>query len=446
MGDNIANLDEAEKCRDIAKTALRKGEWDKAIKWFEKSLRLYPLAGVEGMLKRAEEEKEKAARPPPERRASTNSMNGAASATSNGDDSSARSNGTPTQRAYTEEQEKGVQAVLDRKKSGGHYAVLGVEKNASEDEIKRAYKKLALKFHPDKNSAPHAEEAFKAIGTAVSVLTDADKRAAYDQFGEDDEGNSAGGGGHAGFRQRGQWGREPAPEDIFNMFFGIPPRGQGGAVRTNVHTFNFNQGFRQANRGGQGQAQQQGFSFWGIIQAMPMLLMLIFSLFGFNSGDPGFRMGPQQGFTLRRTTREAPGVAEGIAYYVPLDFTRSVARDRAQLAKVEKRVMEERKNELGAQCSRERMKREDMLYRAQRRRSPQDRKEATIQAQEYVPKGCEELTDLINISRYNQTGSKRRPSQPTANSGASGNSHGASGNSHSGRSRQASDEHGFGEL
>src|SRR5260370_769076 len=65
-----------------------------------------------------------------------------------------------------------------------YYEVLGVDHNVSEEEIKRAYRKLAVKFHPDKNpDDPHAEEKFKELGEAYDVLVDSDKRAAYDRFG-----------------------------------------------------------------------------------------------------------------------------------------------------------------------------------------------------------------------------------------------------------------------
>jgi len=65
-----------------------------------------------------------------------------------------------------------------------YYEVLGVERKSSDEEIKKAYRKLAVKFHPDKNPGdPHAEEKFKEIGEAYDVLMDADKRAAYDRYG-----------------------------------------------------------------------------------------------------------------------------------------------------------------------------------------------------------------------------------------------------------------------
>lgn len=103
------------------------------------------------------------------------------------------------------------------------YDVLGVKKDASEAEIKRAYRKLAAKYHPDVNHEPGAEEKFKKINEAYETLSDDQKRAQYDQFGT--TGSQAGGfGGQGGFGSFGQGGFSQGGfgdfSDIFGDIFG----------------------------------------------------------------------------------------------------------------------------------------------------------------------------------------------------------------------------------
>src|SRR5258708_29667489 len=101
-----------------------------------------------------------------------------------------------------------------------YYEVLGVGRTATEEEIKRSYRKLAVKFHPDKNpDDPHAEEKFKELGEAYDVLMDTDKRAAYDRFG-----HSAFASGSAGFGR----GAFHDPFEIFREVFG--GGGLGGGI------------------------------------------------------------------------------------------------------------------------------------------------------------------------------------------------------------------------
>lgn len=66
-----------------------------------------------------------------------------------------------------------------------YYKVLGIAKGATEDEIKKAYRKQALRYHPDKNKSPGAEDKFKEIAEAYDVLSDAKKKDIYDRFGEE---------------------------------------------------------------------------------------------------------------------------------------------------------------------------------------------------------------------------------------------------------------------
>lgn len=105
-----------------------------------------------------------------------------------------------------------------------YYTILGVARDASADEIKRAYRKLAQQHHPDKGGNP---EEFKAVSEAYSVLSDPDKRARYDQFGTADMGGGAGGfsyedifGGNARSGFGGGFGFGGGVGDIFESFLG----------------------------------------------------------------------------------------------------------------------------------------------------------------------------------------------------------------------------------
>ena len=106
-----------------------------------------------------------------------------------------------------------------------YYATLGLEKGASDDEIKKAFRKLAIKYHPDKNQGDkEAESKFKEINEAYQVLSDPEKKATYDRYGTvdfDGSGYGAGGFGGFDFSEMGGFG------DIFESFFG----GGGGSGR-----------------------------------------------------------------------------------------------------------------------------------------------------------------------------------------------------------------------
>ena len=100
--------------------------------------------------------------------------------------------------------------------SKDYYKILGVEKGASKEEIKKAYKKLAKQYHPDLNKDSGAQDKFKEINEAASVLGDDKKRAHYDKFGTTEGASGFGGGGFEGFSGNGFGGFE----DIFESFFG----------------------------------------------------------------------------------------------------------------------------------------------------------------------------------------------------------------------------------
>ena len=126
-----------------------------------------------------------------------------------------------------DDKERECKIILEKK---DYYDILGIEKTADEAQIKRAYRKLAIKFHPDKNKAKSAEEAFKKINQAFCVLSDKNKRKNYDMFGTEE------GPGISTMPD------DFNPFDIFEQFF----QEFGGNIRSNNRNggtrFSFNNG------------------------------------------------------------------------------------------------------------------------------------------------------------------------------------------------------------
>jgi len=142
-------------------------------------------------------------------------------------------------RAYTTEQKAAVIRVR-RCSPTAFYEILGVEKDKStidENGIKKAYRKLSLLTHPDKNGYDGADEAFKMVSRAFQILGDTDKRRMFDQTGGDPDSRSGGGGGggqspFAGFARspgmrQGGFEAEISPEELFRQFFGGGGMGGG---------------------------------------------------------------------------------------------------------------------------------------------------------------------------------------------------------------------------
>jgi len=445
------NKDAAEQCLDIGAAALRNKNYARAVKMLRKSLGLYPLPGVEALLSQAEAKLNSSEAEETKNDNSTNSgsnnnntnngtarsnsgssqtSSSGANTTSNDNTSTTNNNVGNGGRSYTDAQVKIVKEILDAKKQTSssvkpHYRVLGIEPDADENAIKKAYRKRALKLHPDKNSAPDADEAFKAVGLAYATLSDPEKRQIYDRWGDEDPDNRGGmgAGGFPGGMRRRHGGQEVSPEDIFNMFFGgMPPGGMGGGmggmggpgfrVYTTGNGFQFATnmggmggmgGARQQRRGQrEGGQQQQASVIQQIIQLLPILLFFFFSFF--NSSSPDTYSYSNNYFSLRQ---EQPYVhplhtrfstVKDIPFYVTDRFMRTYARDRYQLIQVERMVEKTYEQYLKAECKNQKAYKATLEHNVNYKKglTPSEKEKQLKKAREFQLTRCEEWEELFS--------------------------------------------------
>ncbi|XP_033840912.1 dnaJ homolog subfamily B member 14 [Periophthalmus magnuspinnatus] len=371
------NRDEAEKCIKIATRALDAGDREKALKFLYKAEKLYPTDTAKDLLDALTKNGSSAGNGAYRRRPADHSQGAGAQP-----ESENHEQGGPETKGFTREQVEGVQRI---KRCKDFYDVLGVSKDASEDELKRAYRKLALKFHPDKNHAPGATDAFKKIGNAYAVLSNADKRRQYDvSGGEEPSGTSHTNGGgfdfHRGFEA------DITPEDLFNMFFG------GGFPSSSPHTFSngrssyshhTNRHERTNDRG------DGGFSMF--IQIMPVLVLILVSVLSQMMVSPSpysLYARPSTSQTIKRQTENLH-----VDYYVTKEFKSDFKGSALQ--QIEKSVEEDYVSNVRNNCWKERQTKTDLLYAAKVYRDDRMRKKAELMTMD----NCKELDRLNNIFR-----------------------------------------------
>lgn len=259
-------------------------------------------------------------------------------------------------REYTAAQAAAVNRVK-KCRSNDFYAVLDIESVATEAEIRKAYRKLALIMHPDKNGAPGADEAFKMVSKAFQILSDPDKKRIFDQTGADPDSRGGGGGGGgpspfsraaAGGMDGAQFAGNLSPEDIFNMFFGGGPGGSpfqaqfgnfGPGVR--IHTFGggnpFQQQFRQARQAHGADEPPETLS--SLLRLLPLLLLFVAPLLSsfFNGSSGNYGMNPTAHFEFNKVepyTASRVTPHHNINYFVnPVDVKDYTPRKFSQLDK-----------------------------------------------------------------------------------------------------------------
>ena len=216
-----------------------------------------------------------------------------------------------------------------------YYKTLGVEKSASDEEIKKAYRKMALKYHPDKNKSPDAEEKFKEIAEAYDVLSDPEKRKLFDQFGEEGlKGGVGGGGGAPGGPGGGTYTYtfQGDPKEMFRMFFGD---GAGG----DDDPFGGMLGGMFGGHGMNGSSSKMFFSTGGLGGHERM-----------DVDDPfeGFRNNRTGSFRERRRKRQDPAITRDLPISLEdvlhgttkkMKITRRIASDDGRSMRSEEKIL-----------------------------------------------------------------------------------------------------------
>ncbi|GBP63666.1 DnaJ homolog subfamily B member 12 [Eumeta japonica] len=317
------NKDEAERCIDIAQNAISSGNFEKAERFLLKAERLYPTAKAKELLTHV--------------RTASSQTPSSSKKTPPGspgrDDVRKRKTPShqPQQREYTSDQ---LEAVKRIKKCKDYYEILGVTKDAPDSEIKKAYKKLALQLHPDKNHAPGAAEAFKVIGNAAAILTDPEKRKQYDLRGEEPiQTHHA----HHQYYARG-FESDLTAEELFNMFF--------GATGQRVYT-----------RRTYTREPEQRDNHSGLMQLLPVLVLVLLSMMsGFFISDPVYSLAPSSKYPVPRET-----INLKVPYYVKENFHTDY---QGSLRRLEMAVEEEYIVNLRHACQRERNYKDSMMWKA----------------------------------------------------------------------------------
>ncbi|KAK8439938.1 Chaperone protein dnaJ [Candidozyma auris] len=315
--------------------------------------------------------------------------------------------------SHSADQEKIVLKILSHQPHQ-YYEILSVTKTASDGEIKKSYRKLAIKLHPDKNPHPRAAEAFKYLNKAWEVLSDPSKRKIFDQTGADPDSRGA-----AGYSSASAYGGSPFgntsgftqhrfnsdfSDDIFNMFFGGGmPQGQTFTFGNNGFTFNTfggvpedfftnvrarSQQRRQQERRYEEQQRRKQPSGWDtIMQILPLIIIILGMLLStlFAEDTPDFSFSKTSKFNVQRKTP-----VHNIPFYVKPGFTKDIS-DR-QLKNFDKKVEASYIRDTQNNCAREQIKRNDLMEDAQGWFFTDQRK--LEQAEKMPMPNCRKLRDM----------------------------------------------------
>ncbi|EKX74273.1 DnaJ domain containing protein [Theileria equi strain WA] len=299
-----ANREDAYVCFKVAKTAMLRQDYTKALKFLKKANSMYPTPEFKHLLDECLNKLSHSEQSREYRDHSHDSSNRSTSGNVNTADRSPQNNPDTT----PSEHDKLCRRVLSAKT---YYEVLLVAREDSVDTIKRSYKKLALKLHPDKNPSHLASEAFKKVSTAFQCLTNPKSREHYDMYGED--------GPETQTAHREQF---VTPEQLFEAFFGL-----------NVNHNRMHRNFVYTRRANDNRLVGQTSP---LSQLIPLFLLFLFIILPslLTSRTAEFQFEKSSKFSQKETT-----VINGVVYYVdPTKFPQKYPPKSQQRLRMEYEV------------------------------------------------------------------------------------------------------------
>ncbi|GJT41962.1 chaperone protein DnaJ 49-like protein [Tanacetum coccineum] len=339
------NKDEALKCLQIGKDALGLGDRVKALKFITKAKRLDPLLQIDDLLKNLDENN--GFSNSPENAAGDGAGEGSGGRSKVSGNGSGRVNGLGNGSSLGTNEQMTIVWEIRRKKD--YYDILGVSKDCGVEDIRKAYRKLSLKVHPDKNKAPGSEEAFKKVSKAFKCLSDAESRKKYNVMGSEEPMSymppARRRGSQNGFFYEG----DVDAEEVFRNFFfgGMNPR-----ATTQFSGFNFGNGTRARTQTQTGNTNNggDGFNIRALLQLLPVLLILYLSFFS-SSNDPVYSLSRTYSYQHRLLTQK------GVPFFVKSrNFEQTFPLNSDERVQLEGRIEDEYLSILSHNCWMERQR------------------------------------------------------------------------------------------
>jgi len=307
--------DSAAQAYTLGLQAFKRKDFDRAAKYLRKSIKYHPTREAQHLLSNIETLKAKQKNYQKQRKTAP------------------QYKPPQTQRASSDVKDPEIRRILNEK---DYYALFGIAQDFTEEkDLTKKYRKLAMKFHPDRNQQPGAEDAFKKIASAYECLKDPQKRRLYDQYGTD----------APEVRQMNHQFHDMHPEDIIRMF-------------------GFNMSFNQSGSGENGHIEDQN-PLSRLLSFLPILIILGYSFLSnttYEEPDP---------FSLQRTP-EFPVAREhseeGIEFFVGRRFARTASTRPNYLRQVEDLVEGRYLDNLQKACKKERKYKQHQIQDASKSR------------------------------------------------------------------------------